>query len=98
MIRKWAAVPVASAIRSCHGPPAIPLEPEEAAANQSDGKTMVANAVPLSAAAQSAGAEPDLIVRVGAVPIVVSMESRDALRDAVENWKATISPFGGKVC
>ena len=54
-MRKWAAVPPASALESLHVP-AFAFVPPNAAAIQSDGKVSVAETEPASAAAQLAGA------------------------------------------
>ena len=51
------------------------------------GRAIDARRVPLSAAAQLAGAAPDRSSSVGEVPMVVSIASRLALRAVVENWK-----------
>lgn len=64
-------VPELSAVASDQVP-LLALEPPDAAAIQSDGSVMVARTVPLFAAAQSAGGDPVLIVKIGAVLIVVS--------------------------
>lgn len=69
-MRKCAAVPVASALVSSHVPD-FALDPDDAAAIQSDGRLSVASTVPLSAAAQLAGAAPVLILRIAEVPIVL---------------------------
>lgn len=82
-ILKCAAVPVLSAEVSSHVPD-FALEPEDAAAIQSDGREHVARTVPELAAAQLAGAEPDLICNTGDVPIVVSTTSSFAFLTAVE--------------
>jgi hypothetical protein len=83
-MRKCAAVPLLSATVSSHVPD-FAFAPEAAFASQSLGRVIVASTVPLFAVEQSAGAAPVLIVRMGAVPIAVSIASRAALRAAVEN-------------
>jgi hypothetical protein len=45
---------------------------------------MLAKSVPLSAAAQLAGAAPERISRVGDAPVVLSTASRQAFLTAVE--------------
>jgi len=61
-----------SALASDHVPD-FAFEPPDAAAIQSDGNVSVAMIVPVSAAAQFAGAEPERIRITGAVEIVVSI-------------------------
>ncbi len=61
------------------------LDPDDAPLAQSDASVNEARTVPLSAAAQLAGAEPDLILTTAAVPIAVSTASRRALRTVVES-------------
>jgi hypothetical protein len=53
---------------------------------------MDARTVPLSAVPQLAGAAPERMRRMGAVPMAVSMASSHALRAVVENWKAMWLP------
>jgi len=65
--------------------PAIAFAPEDAAASQSDGQVIDARTVPLSAAAQFAGADPDRISKVGAVEIAVSIASSRAFLTVVDN-------------
>ena len=86
-MRKWAAVPVASALVSCQVPD-LALEPELAAAIQSDGSVIVARTVPLFDAAQLAGGAPVRLSKIGEVPTAVSMGSRRALRAATESCSA----------
>src|ERR1041384_2427707 len=89
-MRKWPAVPAASAERSCQVP-LLDLAPPEAAAIQSDGKVTVASTVPLSAPAQLTGGAAVLILRIALTPIVVSRTSRRALRTAVEYCMVMVS-------
>lgn len=69
--RKCAAVPVPEA-DPLHVP-LIALDPDDAAAIQSEGQLISTSNVPLSAAAQFAGGEPVLIRSLALVPIVVSI-------------------------
>jgi hypothetical protein len=73
-----------SAEASCQVPD-FALEPEDAFAIQSEGRVRVARTVPEFAVAQSAGGAPVRIVRIGAVPIVVSIASSLALRAVIES-------------
>lgn len=88
-IRKCAAVPVLSALVSCHVP-VMDLEPLEALDIQSEGRLSVATTVPLFAAAQLAGAAPVRIVIIALVPIVDSIASNLALRTVVEYCSVTL--------
>lgn len=85
-MRKCAAVPEASALVSCHVP-LFAFDALEALAIQSDGRLTVASTVPEFAAAQFAGAAPVLIVKIGEVPIVLSIASRRALFTVTEYCK-----------
>jgi hypothetical protein len=87
VISKCAAVPLASALLSVHEPLSA-LEPDEAAAIQSDGRLSVAKTVPVALAATLAGTEPVLIFRIALTPIAVSIASSRAFRTAAESWIA----------
>lgn len=83
LMRKCAAVPVPDA--ATDQVPDLALLPDDAAAIQSDGRAIVANSDPLSAVAQSAGADPVRIYRLALVPVVDSIVSNRALRTATDN-------------
>jgi hypothetical protein len=68
--------------------PLFALLPLLAAAIQSDGRLIVASTVPLSAAAQLAGALPVKIFITADAPAVVSIASNRALRTATESCTA----------
>ena len=61
------------------------LLPELAAASQSEGNDSDAINVPLSAAAQFAGTDPDHTFSTALVPTAVSMASRRALRTVTDS-------------
>ena len=65
-MRKWPAVPAASADESAHEP-ASAFVPPDAAAIQSDGRLSVASTVPESAVATVAGAAPVRILSTALV-------------------------------
>jgi hypothetical protein len=67
------------------------LDPFEAAAIQSEGRSIVAKTVPESAAAQFEGAEPDRIFNFALAPIAVSNASSRAFRTATDNCIAIFS-------
>jgi len=89
MISKCAAVPVASALASCHVPD-LAFVPPDAAAIQSLGRFSVASTVPVREAAQLAGAPPVRMRRIADVPVVDSIASRAAFLALVENWNAML--------
>lgn len=78
-----------SADKSSHVP-LLDFVPPEAAASQSLGQVISARMVPVSAAAQFAGAEPVLIRMMAEVPTAVSIASSRALRTVVESWIAML--------
>src|SRR4029434_303880 len=84
-MRKWPAVPAASAAVSCHVPSSV-LLPVAAAFIQSLGKVNVASTVPLSAVATFAGCAPVRILSTALVPMAVSIASSRALRTVSESW------------
>lgn len=87
-MRKWAAVPVASADVSSHVP-AFALLPLEAAAIQSEGNVSVAKTVPVSPAAQFAGADPVRIFNTADALMAVSTASSFAFLTATLYCRAT---------
>jgi hypothetical protein len=70
--------------------PASTLLPPEAAASQSVGSVISARTVPASAVPQFAGTVPERMRKMGAVPMVLSIWSSQALRTVVEYWKAIL--------
>jgi hypothetical protein len=93
MTRKYPVVCVAIAT-TCQVP-LLALAPPEAAAIQSEGHGISAIFVPVAAAAQFAGRDPDQIWRRADVPTVLSNWSRIVLRYDVENWRAIKRVEGG---
>ena len=88
-------MPVASADVSCQVP-LLAFDPLEAAASQSEGKVSVASTVPESAVPQSAGAAPVRILRMGEVPIVVSINWDNTSPDPTKHLDgASIEKTGG---
>lgn len=83
-MRKWPAVPLASALES-NQVPAFAFDPLDAAANQSAGNDTVARTVPLSAVAHVAGGAPENTLRIADAPVTVSMASSMPFRTAVLN-------------
>jgi hypothetical protein len=75
--------------------PDFDLVPPEAAASQSEGSVMAIRVVPLSAAAQSAGAAPVARRRMAEVPIVLSIRSSCPFRRVVDFCKAIGLSFPG---
>ena len=68
------------------------LLPDDAAAIQSEGRSSVANTVPVRAAAQLAGGVLDRISSEQLVPLVLSIVSSRALRVETLNCIAMIYP------
>lgn len=90
-MRKWPAVPAASADESSHVP-LLAFDPDAAAASQSAGSEQVASTVPLSASVIAAGAAPVLILSTADAPIAVSIASSRAFRTVTENLTAMPYP------
>jgi hypothetical protein len=83
-MRKWPAVPVASALASCQVP-ASETAPPDAAAIQSAGRFKVARTVPLSAELQFAGTAPERIFITAEAPTWDSIWFARELRRLVLN-------------
>src|SRR5678816_3981273 len=80
-MRKWPAVPAASAEASCHVP-AFAATPAAAAPSQSEGRFSVASTVPVSASTMLVGGAPVRILRIALTPIAVSIAFSMPLRTA----------------